>query len=300
MKRKIPIGLLIERHPDLIKTMPFITIYNPGADSASVTFKTHLNYIKCMNMLTNSLAININVQASSSLDANVFSKFERLNNITKTSILGEKTACDNERAYAQVAAPWIPVKCYYRLYYLESVFMYLLNGSRAGFSQGGHTKVRSAIRTALENGDITLSGSNATELAIIQDWSTANSFRTVSGSTIRANYHATTDCAGSLRKKLAEYIEIDWKLKNKITNYRTVVARTKKNNDLLPKKFGLLDYFFWMRIKANYRDVDFLDFDKFVNEADAYEYLSHYIKSADQYANALSTSIVALKSSRGL
>ncbi len=280
--------------------MPFRIVYSPGANSLSVTFKTHLNYIKCMARLTDGLAINTNIVANSVLDTAIFAKFEKLSEITKISINGEKDACDREKAYAQVASPWIPVKCYYRLYYLESVFLYLLNNSRVGFSKGGHTKVRKSIKDHLKNQEISFSGTYSTDLATIIDWGTASNFVARVGSTISANYHSTTACSDSVRKKLAEYIEIDWKQDNHISNYRTLAARVKKASELMPNEFSLIDYFYWMRIKANYRDVDFLDFENNVNEADAYEYLTYYIKAADQYAIALVAVISQIKRSRGM
>lgn len=280
--------------------MPWIIPYDPGIDAESVTFKTHLNYIKCMTRLTDGIILNTHVSATSPLSSSKITRFETLSRITKTSINGEKTACDKERAYAQIASPWIPVKCYYYLYYLESVFLFLLNGSEIGFTPGGHIGVKQSILTLLHNGTITLSGTHAASLSKVVDWATADRFRTVPGSTIGSTYHITPACDDSLRGKVAEYIELDWKHKNRILNYQTKAARTKKEAELMLKEFCLLDYFYWMRIKSNYRDVDFLDFDNNVNENDAYEYLKYYIKATEQYAYALNTVIATLKLSRGM
>lgn len=280
--------------------MPWRLLYNASVDSQSVIFKTHLNYVKCMVRLTNGLVINIHVAPTAPLDPDKIVKFESLSRITKISIDGEKSSCDREREFAQVAAPWIPVKCYYYLYYLESILLYLLNSSETGFSHGGHTNVKGAILTLLKNGTLSLSGTDAASLATVVTWGTADSFRTTMGSTISANYHSTAACDNSLRGKIAEYIEIDWKYKKRILNYRTLIARTKKATELVPSELCLLDYFYWMRIKSNYRDVDFLDFDNNVNENDAYEYLTKYIKATDQYAAALNNAILLLKRSRGM
>lgn len=253
-----------------------------------------------MARLTENLVININIHPTTRLNPAVLTKFETLTRITTTSIEGEKDACDREKAYAQVASPWIPVKCYYLLYYLESVFLFLLNSSTIGFSHGGHSGVKRSILALLQDGTISLSGVNAGDLSTIITWVTANGYTAAPGSTISANYHGTTSCSESLRKKLAEYIEIDWKQSSRIINYRTLAARAKKTTELLPKEFCLLDYFYWMRIKANYRDIDFLDFDNDVNEDDSYEYLTYYIRSTDQYSSALSAAITRLKLDRGM
>jgi len=270
------------------------------SDKASLndtaTFKTHLNYVKCIANHANSLNISINPRINSPLDGQKTAKFERLAKITKTSIAGEKTACDNEHAYAQVAAPWIPVKCYYRLYYLEAVFLYVLSGDESGFGNGGHKAVRKNLMLAVESGSISFSSA---ELATITTWQAANAFTTVSGATVRTNYFSDANCPNSLRKKLAEYIEHDWKQIKKIKDYRSRTSRNAKNRELLPKKFILADFFYWMRIKANYRDVDFLDFDN-ISEDDAYEYLTKFIEATESYGAALENAIVQLKTMRGI
>jgi hypothetical protein len=152
----------------------------------------------------------------------------------------------------------------------------------------------------LKNGILSLSCPFSADLAAIVKWDTANKYVTTSGSNISENYHSTAACIESVRKKITEYIEIDWKQKEKIVYYRTVASRLKKEAELFPQEFCLLDYFYWMRIKANYRDIDFLDFDNHVNEEDAYEYLTYYIKSANQYATALINAINTLKTMRGM
>lgn len=275
-------------------------LYRPGANSLSVTFKTHLNYIKCMSRLTDSIVISMPSLSSARLDSRPLTKFDTLARITANSIQGEKDACDSERAYAQVASPWIPVKCYYQLYYLESTFLYLFDGSLVGFGHGGHSRVKQAIVRHLQNGTISLSGTHATELSTIVNWHTANSYRTTSGANIAEGYHGTAECVESLRKKVSEYIEIDWKQNERIVNYRTAAARAKKVSLLHPKEFCLLDYFYWMRIKANYRDVDFLDFDNHVNEEDAYEYLTYYVQATNNYAATLNAAIGTLKLNRSM
>lgn len=274
--------------------------YRPGANSLSVTFKTHLNYVKCIVRLTDGIVININLNPTSQLNSSVLRKFDSLARITTNSIQGEKDACDREKAYAQVASPWIPVKRYYYLYYLEANFLYLLNGSMAGFNRGGHSKVKQEFIRLLADGTISLSGVHARDLGAVVTWQAANYYSTRAGSNITENYHNTSACTESLRKKLAEYIEIDWKQNGRIKNYRTLNARSKRTTELFPKEFCLLEYFYWMRIKANYRDVDFLDFDNNVNEDGAYEYLAYYIRASDQYATALNNAISILKTKRGM
>ena len=102
------------------------------------TFKTHLNYVKCMDELFIDCTITIDVQTTNQLDAKKIAKFQKLADITQKSIDNEVNSIAQEAEYAHVVAPWLPVKCYYRLYYLESIFLFLLSGNEAVFKQGSY------------------------------------------------------------------------------------------------------------------------------------------------------------------
>lgn len=274
--------------------MPVLSFNQPTENKI---FKTHLNYIQCMRRLTNGLQINVHVKTQSRLDTERIHKFERLNSVTRDNIQAEINACDKERAYSQIAAPWIPVKCYYRLYYLESILCFLVNESKVGFGHGGHTGVRKNLQKLLKMGQISVS-QNCSVLSNVDSCANALLFRAVPGANLRPDYHGLEDCEKSLRKKLANYIEADWKHKKNISNYKSNKAQDKRNTLYLPSEFGLLDFYYWMRIKANYRDVDFLDYDNDISEDDAYAYLSHYLAAYEQYAQALESSILQLKGKR--
>lgn len=274
--------------------------YTPSFDTTSEMFRTHWNYIKCLNKLFTNLKINVNVRTTNYIDPSPTKKFEKLSQITNLSIQSELKACSQEVAYASVIAPWIPVKCYYRLYYLESNFLYFLCSESVGFRTGGHGRVRSSLLDKLESGKINFVSRSTAELSDINTWESANIFSTSSGSNISGDYHMYPDCHKSIKKKIAEYIKIDWMDKNNIKDFRTLKARRLRNDDLKSKKFILTDYFYWMRIKANYRDVDFLDFEHDVGEEDSYEYIKEFIETTEKYASALQEAIAAIKVQRGI
>ena len=279
--------------------MPFNIPYSPAPDSSEM-FKTHWNYIKCLNNLLTDLSITVNISTINPLDPSTFTKFEKLSQITQASIQAEVDACEEEVAYTTVIAPWIPVKSYYRLYYLESTFLYLLCGDGSGFRNGGHTRVRNSLRGRVESGEISFDNISSQELSDISVWEAATNFTTHSGRNISTNYHLDPNCPKSVRKKIAEYIRIDWMQKNRIDNFRTKKAQYLRDTDLKLKQFLLTDYFYWMRIKANYRDVDFLDFDNDVNVIDSYEYIKEFTESSEKYATALQDAISQMKVNRGI
>jgi len=281
--------------------MPFADeYYSPSIESTSVMFRTHWNYVKCLNRLFSGAQIQINVDVNTYVDPAPAGRFEKLSQITLKGIQQELQACHQEVTYASVIAPWIPVKCYYRLYYLESILLYFLDIDYRGFHNGGHTSVRSSLLANLESGRISISGVSATELSEIRTWEQATSFSTYPGSNIGGDYHMYPDCHQSIKKKVAEYIKIDWMQKKKITSFRTAAARLLRDRELKPKKFLLWDYFYWMRIKANYRDVDFLDFEHDIRAADSHEYIKEFTESSEKYASALIGAITYIKDRRGI
>lgn len=272
--------------------------YVPLIDTTSEMFRTHWNYIKCLNKLFTNLRINVNIKTTSYIDPGPTRRFERLSQITHLSIQSELNACSQEVAYASVIAPWIPVKCYYRLYYLESIFLYFLCSNRSGFRVGGHNRIRESLLEQLELGNINFVSRSTAELSEINTWESANIFSTSPGSNIGVEYYMYPDCHKSIKKKVAEYIKVDWMDKNHLNNFKTLRARSLRDKDLKLKKFILADYFYWMRIKANYRDVDFLDFEHDVKATDSYEYIKEFVGTSEKYAGSLQRVIASIKANR--
>lgn len=258
------------------------------------TFKTHLNYIKCVDLLFANSSIGINITTTGKLANPRMDSFVKLARFTKSSIKNDLSFIDQDNEYAQVVAPWIPVKCYYQLYYLESMFLFLLDGNVSGFSaSGGHSKVREGMKRAIKDGKMRFSTDKLNELYIARD---ALAFKASSGNNVQKDYYKTDNCIGSVVKKITSYKEKDWKERNKIDNFRTKVNKDRRNI-FLDKEVVLQDFFYWMRIKANYKDVDFLDFDN-INPSDAAHYIRSYVSATDSYARALTTAILQMKKSR--
>jgi hypothetical protein len=152
----------------------------------------------------------------------------------------------------------------------------------------------------IKNNRISLSGNeHADDLATVATWQAASGF-TTTGSTISATYYNEADCSGSIRKKVAEYIEVDWKRSRGITAYRTKPHKALRDTELHPKEFTMLDYFYWWRIKTHYRDLDFLNFGGSISEDDAVTYTFQYVSATRHYAKALQAAIDTVKVGRGM
>lgn len=260
-------------------------------------FKTHINYIKCLDNLLDNCELAINVKTNGKLDPNKIIKFQKLAGITQKSIDNEVGFIDLELEYSQVVAPWLPVKCYYRLYYLESIFLFLLNGNEAVFKQGGHHAVRSGLHNLLRSEALVFSNKNLNQVGSLFE---AMEHKGASGANVRNDYHQSEDCIKSIRKKLSQYKEHNFKDRKTIKNYWMTKKGRQERSDFLNKdSIAIIDYFYWMRIKANYKDVDFLDFE-IISSSESKEYIKHYVSASDKYAYALNKAIEALKRERGI
>ena len=263
--------------------------------SAPVMLKTHYNYIRCVGMQTSGISISTRSSPVAILPPQKIPLFENLAKLTRQSIRDEIDMCSRQKEYSQVAAPWLPVKCYYRLYYLESIFIYLLNGSTTGFSHGGHTGVRKAMRREINAGNVIFSNPIFSQNVLIRD---ARSHVVASGANLSDSFYTTDNCVKSVRKKISEYMELHFKEQNRIESYRTNASKALRDNFYDTTEVNLSDFFYWMRIKANYKDVDYLDFDNDVTADDAFVYIREYAAAQDIYAFALEQAIDVLKISR--
>lgn len=262
------------------------TKYNPP------TFQTHLHYVKCVDGLFCNLKLEIGVRATKQLDGSKIIKYDKLSRITFDSIETEIKQCNSVPEYSQVVAPWLPVKCYYYIYYLECILLYLLNGNTKVFGHGGHTEVRNVLKKAISEKELVFSNE---DLSAIKTYKTIMEHKLISGQNLKKDFYSTDDCKKSLRLKLVLYDCIDFKIKEKIKRMSPSQKIIFENKNLT-----LFDYFYQMRIKANYRDVDFLDFENEITAQEALIYIGHYFTATKSYGLALKSGINSLLRTRGM
>lgn len=268
-----------------------------AAASFDSIYRTHLNYIKCIEAQFAALSISTPLKPTASLPTGNIDRFQKLADLTKQSIDNEMSACSIAHEYAQITVTWLPVKCYYRLYYLESILVYLLNSNTTGFTRGGHKGVIKAVSNLINANQLVFSNVE------VSTQSTIKMIRThtiASGANLSSTYYTSPDCVNSVRKKISEYQEHDWKDGRGIKRYATAASRASRDNFYATNTLNLTDFFYWMRIKVNYKDLDFLDFPAFIATYEAYNYATHYFKAYEAYAGALEDLIAVLKTMRGM
>lgn len=257
------------------------------------SFSTHLNYVRCVRSLFSNAELEfINGRNAQKSNGNV-KRFQQLANITHRSIDFDWQLAQSNHAFAQITAPWFAVKCYYSLYYRESIFAYLFDGTTTGFTKGGHGRIRSKFRQLLKSGQITISNQ---ELNSVYQLSTIRTFPSIAlGSNTRSNFWMDSDCPKSIAKKLMEYALHDQKMAQN-WNLRTKKDRLSKEDYIQKSELSLLDFFFWYRIKANYRDLDYIDFEKGVTESEVFRYMRAFCSAYWHYCRMLDKAIQEISS----
>lgn len=249
-------------------------------DSAKASFRTHLNYIKCLEKLftKNTLSVfRIGTPKKRSIE---ITRFQKLCKVTLKSIKKDIELAREDSAFAVIAAPWFPVKCYYALYYLESLLTHLLDGSVQGFGKGGHAEIRKKIYSLVDSGAIVFSSAELNHIYGLEQILALPAIN--AGQNTRSDYWQKTDCVNSVARKLMDYKLHDAKLGRK-WNLHTKKDQSDQKLFINKERLMIIDFFFWYRIKANYRDLDYIDFENGITETEVLDYLETYNKVFEYY-----------------
>lgn len=267
-----------------------VTTFRPEEAS----FRTHLNYAKYLEQQLAGNKISISVQKG---ERNVqeVERYMRLHEPTHRSIFHDHGYTMENAAYGEVIAPWLPVKCHYSLYYLESILCHLLDGSVVGFRQGGHGNIRRHLSRAVQSGIIQFSNQTLNEVRSLKDVRQYPSIKP--GENARSEFWRDPKCTEALARKI-----VDYKLADAQGSARWNLLKPSHRKDreeyIDREKIMLLDFFYWYRLRANYRDLDYINFDG-ISPNEIQEYVHTYFMSYAFYKIQLRLAIAAAKKSLG-
>ena len=243
----------------------------------TASFRTHLNYIKHLKKLFSGCEMTV-CFGSGQRRISDMRRFWKLYELTHRSIQKDIELANEDQAFALIAAPWFPVKCYYALYYLETILSHLIDGSMSGFGKAGHTGIRKKVAALVTNGQVTFSEEHLNTVLML------NQIRFIpkisAGQNTRNDFWEKSECTGSVSRKLMEYKLHDL---GKIYDFRTKKGRDAKKVYIDNESLMMTDFFYWYRIKANYRDLDYIDFENGMNEYEVHEYMSCYFDVFEMY-----------------
>ena len=256
-------------------------------------FITHLNYISFLSDKSKNLEIKCSLTIGKQIERfPAISKKINLINLTWRGIEWEyKNIIDNPE-YAVICVSWISVKSYYLLFNLCLIMKYLLTGDKAAFNSS-HSEILNNVKGYIARGELVFNRDEFNRLYSCQE---ALKWKARSGSNIKIIGVDENERFMQIIKKLANYSLEEYKRANKIKNFKS-----KKNKELYikyigSKKISICEFLYWYRIKANYRDLEYLNKD--INAEKFKQFYSAYYELTKNIFNAFSILINSLAKDR--
>lgn len=253
--------------------------------SKRLDFETHLKYAKLIAELSENLKIATFPNPKlSALDIGKLKDKIQLVKLTKISIDQEYKIVSFDKDYSTASVLWLPIKTYYLIYHLLCIMDCLLSGKMSSLTSGHHDCIKN-FNDMLENSVIQF---NKPLLNTVSD---VNIFKFVTKSGEHLKESAPNDVIYQLlMKKIAN---------DKIENYQIVNAlsgkrpkdRVRINNFKSNIKVSIFDFFHSMRLRMNYRNLNFVDN---IPSADTKLYFEEYYTSADNFYKAFTKHITDL------
>ncbi|MFA6016465.1 MAG: hypothetical protein WC744_00010 [Patescibacteria group bacterium] len=239
------------------------------------SFLTHENYIEFIRMKSKNLEIKVSCNIRSKISESPLLKSKtRLSFLTMENLEKEMEIIEELKDYAVVCSSWIPVKSYYLFFNLSLILEYLISGDGNVLKQESHQGLLNKLKNRIISKELIFSESCFNQVytaAEIDQWKfePGNNLRTV----------LQIDRDKQIVKKLLNYSKEEFRRRNK----RTISG---KNKSLFYNhtKISLIGFFYWYRIKVNYRDLEFLD--SKVNESLFYEYYKNYYLASKRFYTA--------------
>ncbi|MEI6498462.1 MAG: hypothetical protein WCO23_00680 [bacterium] len=215
-------------------------------------FITHLHYLGCVKELSDGISISTNIQSAGQFaESSIVRKKVKLIELTYKNLVEEKRNIDQVHDYSMICVSWVPVKSYYLMFNLLLLLEYLIF-ENDDWLTAQHRDLCNKFRDQLKNRQISFSEHkmNMCYTAIeIESWTIPRS------DNLRSTPASQDVRVKQIIKKLYEYKKEDFKRANKLKRLSGKKLKDFKNSCTL----CLFDFFYWYRIKANYRDMEFVD-----------------------------------------
>lgn len=228
----------------------YIEVQNPVLSHPE--FMTHSNYLSCMKELSDGIKISTSLNTEGQLgEPRAVRKKVKLIELTLKNLEEEKNTIDQLHDYSMICVSWIPVKSYYLIFNLLLLLEYLLLDDE-NWLAAQHKEIRNKFRSQLLAGQLSFSDPSmnqcfpANDILCWQIPKSENLRRSSVNKEIRIK---------QIVKKIYEYNKEDFKRIRKIKR----LSGSKLANFNNSCSICLFDFFYWYRIKANYRDMEFVD-----------------------------------------
>jgi len=237
---------------------------------------THLNYVYYIRQKTKNLKFSYNndINYHANISKIKFDTRVNLVKLTYKSLQEEARQVESTHEYARACSAWVAIKGYYLLFYLETILMSLIEAQNK--MKASHGEVRKYIKTLSANKTLSASFPDLTKVIKHADCETTG---LKSGANLKGQL-SEQDRYRQVMKKLREYSQEEYKRVNKIKSLRG--ESKKKFNNM---NISLTDFFYWYRIKSNYRDLEFIAGEE-AKVTELYDFYRMYNQSVIAYAAA--------------
>ncbi|MFC1645439.1 hypothetical protein ACFL08_05430 [Patescibacteria group bacterium] len=237
-------------------------------------FRTHANYIEHFNRLSKGLSVKYNrgIGKANVSESLIMYKKIQLAELTYKSIVGESDEILKNLEYSQVCVSWIAVKSYYLLFNLLLVFEYLVSLDESAFNFS-HKKVLNKFKDRIKNKDISFTKPNL--MGNYSCFSIQNA-SVRSGANLASINYSDGDRFVLILKKIVKYKMDRFKVENKIKDFRSRACQIKRDEYLAKEAVNIIEFFYWYRIKANYKDLEFLNHS--INSDEFAKYFSDFFE----------------------
>lgn len=257
--------------------------------SERLDFETHLKYATLIAELSDNLKISSSIKPKLSIsDTKKLKDKIQLVKLTKKSLDQEYEIVCFDKDYSSASVLWLPIKTYYLIYHLLCITDCIITGKLSSLSAGHHDCVNTFTKM-LEVSEMQF---NKPSLNLIFD-------ENILGFTTKSGEHLKIDVADDviyklLMKKMAN---------SKIDNYKItqgLSGRRAKDKARIDKfknniKVSIFDFFHLMRLRMNYRNLNFIDN---MPSSDTKLYFEKYYISADNFYKCFTKYINELSKNR--
>jgi hypothetical protein len=216
-------------------------------------YDVHFKYVSRIGVLSKGLSISHRLKPAVSADA-IKDLDRKLRIIERTNrLLEEQIECIRDDAeYAHACVGWLPAQAYYNLYHLLAIIEFILTGKKQHLRISHNSCLRGLVQRLADN-SVWFSCplfNNVWDKTILK-------FKSISGEVLS---HGITDdrLISLIMKKVANDRLLDFKSK-KALDLRKGKHKDQYNGEKNSLKLTIVDFFYSMRIRTNYRDMSFLD-----------------------------------------
>lgn len=251
-------------------------------------FITHFNYVEYLSTLSNKISVDFKPSLKTKIvKSNNLEKKITLIKLTLENIKQEYETILKTPEFAVVCVSWISVKSYYLIFNLSMILRYLITCEEKSFNCT-HTQLLHEFNEYFARGELSFS---KRKFSTIYNGKVAHDWTAPVSNNVRTNYDPEILYL-QIIKKLQEYKEDDYKYKNNILSIRKKKDKEKVMYFRENSKVSIFEFFYWYRIKASYRDLEFLD--KAISSKKFADYYINYYKLTLNIHDALKNLINTL------